>query len=541
MPTLQFKGKSFVQNHHLTVKYHELIPVPEKSLTNEVSLNDNLIIHGDNLVALKALLPIYAGQVKCIYIDPPYNTGEEKWVYNDNVNSPMMRDWLGKVVDKEDLTRHDKWLCMMMPRLKLLHMLLSEEGAIFVSIDDNEVHHLRPLLDDIFGENNFIASLVWQKKVSPSNDAKWFSSDHEYVVVYAKKKDIWRPNRLERTAAQLDFYQNPDNDPRGPWNSVAYTCNKSKEERPNLFYPIRNPNTGQVIYPKETAVWAYSETVYRKHVAENRLYWGKDGTSSMPRLKRFLSEVGNVVPRSILPYAEVGHTQEATSRYREIFPNGGFSYPKPPRLIERILSIATNPDEEDIVLDSFAGSGTTAHAVLEANSKDGGNRRFILIEMENYADTITAERVRRVIQGVPAAKDAALRNGLGGTFSYFELGQAIDPEGLLSGDALPPYAELARYVFYTATGEPFQADRLVQRRWFIGESREYEVYLLYRPDLEALKSLALTLEFAQALGRPTTPKKRLVFAPANFLPEAYLEEYRIEYAQLPYDIYRNRR
>lgn len=193
MPTLQFKGKSFVQNHHLTVKYHELIPVPEKSLTNEVSLNDNLIIHGDNLVALKALLPIYAGQVKCIYIDPPYNTGEEKWVYNDNVNSPMMRDWLGKVVDKEDLTRHDKWLCMMMPRLKLLHMLLSEEGAIFVSIDDNEVHHLRPLLDDIFGENNFIASLVWQKKVSPSNDAKWFSSDHEYVVVYAKKRTFGVP------------------------------------------------------------------------------------------------------------------------------------------------------------------------------------------------------------------------------------------------------------------------------------------------------------------------------------------------------------
>src|SRR6266496_3992327 len=244
MPTLQFKGKSFVQNHHLSVKYHQLLPVKSNSLTDKVSLHDNLIIQGDNLLALKALLPIYAGKIKCIYIDPPYNTGNENWVYNDNVNSPMIQDWLGKVVDKEDLTRHDKWLCMMMPRLKLLLELLSEDGVIFISIDDNEEHSLRQILDELFNDSNYVSTVVWQKKVSPSNDAQWFSYDHEYLLVYAKSKINWRPIRLKRSEDQMKYYTNPDNDPKGPWNSSTYTSNKTKEERPNLYYAITNPNTG---------------------------------------------------------------------------------------------------------------------------------------------------------------------------------------------------------------------------------------------------------------------------------------------------------
>src|SRR3990170_3850319 len=190
MATLNFKGKTFVQNHHLAVKYHQLIPRKDKSLTDKVSLNNNLIIHGDNLKALKALLPTYAGKVKCIYIDPPYNTGNEKWAYNDNVNSPMMKEWLGKVVDKDDLTRHDKWLCMMMPRLKLLRELLRDDGVIFISIDDNEVHHLRMLMDEVFGEENFITNIIWQKKFSPQSDAKYFSDMHDFIVIYAKHKNI---------------------------------------------------------------------------------------------------------------------------------------------------------------------------------------------------------------------------------------------------------------------------------------------------------------------------------------------------------------
>ncbi|MFN3467039.1 MAG: site-specific DNA-methyltransferase, partial [Candidatus Brocadiales bacterium] len=219
MATLNFKGKTFVQNHHLTVKYHQLVPKKDKSLTDRVSLQDNLIVHGDNLKALKALLPTYAGKVKCIYIDPPYNTGNERWVYNDNVNSPMMQEWLGKVVDREDLTRHDKWLCMMMPRLKLLRELLREDGVIFVSIDDNEVHHLRMLMDEVFGGGNFITDVVWQKKTSPQNDAKYFSDNHDFIIVYAKKRkqidnDLgFSVKLLERTERHDANYTNPDNDP----------------------------------------------------------------------------------------------------------------------------------------------------------------------------------------------------------------------------------------------------------------------------------------------------------------------------------------
>ena len=215
MPRLHFKGKVFVENHHLAVPFHELLPVREKGLSEKASLHDNLIVHGDNLAALKSLLPTYHGKVKCVYIDPPYNTGNEGWAYNDNVNSPLMRDWLGRVVDRDDLTRHDKWCCMMMPRLKLLRELLREDGAIFVSIDDNEVHHLRSLMDEVFGEENFLATAIWQKVFSPKNTAKYFSEDHDYVMAYARRIEAWRPNLIERGERAVKRYKNPDDDPRG--------------------------------------------------------------------------------------------------------------------------------------------------------------------------------------------------------------------------------------------------------------------------------------------------------------------------------------
>lgn len=245
MPSIQFKGKTFVQNHHLAVKYHQLVPKPELSLTEKVSLHDNLIIQGDNLIALKALLPTYSGRVKCIYIDPPYNTGNEGWAYNDNVKSPMLQEWLGKTVDKEDLTRHDKWLCMMMPRLKLLRELLSEEGVIFISIDDNEQHNLRVLLDEVFGGQNFIQNIIWQKKFSPQNDAKYFSDNHDFVICYAKnkiegeQKNGWIRNLLDRTESQDQRYSNPDNDPRGLWTSSDLTV---KTYSADYDYPITTPN-----------------------------------------------------------------------------------------------------------------------------------------------------------------------------------------------------------------------------------------------------------------------------------------------------------
>jgi len=539
MATLTFKGKTFVQNHHLAVKYHQLVPKKDKSLTDKVSLKDNLIIHGDNLKALKALLPTYAGKVKCIYIDPPYNTGNEKWVYNDNVNSPMMQEWLGKIVDKEDLTRHEKWLCMMMPRLKLLRELLRDDGVIFVSIDDNEQHHLRMLMDEVFGEKNFITNIIWQKKFSPQNDAKYFSDNHDFIVVYAKTKNIldeksgWIRNLLPRTESMEERYSNPDNDPRGHWSSSDLSV---KTYSKDYDYPITTPS-GKVINPTRGRCWRTSKDNLMKLIEDNRIWFGPDG-SNVPRIKRFLSEVQKgLVPLTIWLHKDVGHNQQARQELKEIFSDADFPFetPKPVGLIQRMLQIAT--DKDSIILDSFAGSGTTAHAVLDLNKEDDGNRKFILVECEDYADEITAKRVRRVIKGIPTAKDEKLREGLGGTFSYFELGDAIEMESILDGDAFPSYLELARYVFYTATGEEFDPSKVDEESNFIGESKEYEVYLFYKPDMEYLKSTALTLERAKNMGL-YKGKKRLVFAPSKYLDTEHLLQYHIEYCQLPFEIYK---
>lgn len=518
MAILNFKGKTFVQNHHLAVKYHQLVPKKDKSFTDKVSLNDNLIIHGDNLKALKALLPTYTGKVKCIYIDPPYNTGNERWVYNDNVNSPMMQEWLGKVVDREDLTRHDKWLCMMMPRLKLLRELLSEDGVIFVSIDDNEQHRLRLLMDEIFGEENFIANIIWQKKFSPQNDAKYFSDNHDFIVCYAKnkiegqQKAGWKINLLPRTEDMAERYKNYDNDSRGIWTSGDVSVKTYSKE---YDYPITTPS-GKEVKPPRGACWRFSKEKFQELVNDNRIWFGEKG-DNVPRIKRFLSEVqSGLVPITIWLHQDVGHNQQARQELKEVFSDVDFPFetPKPVSLIKRIIQLST--DKNSFILDSFAGSGTTAHAVLDLNKEDGGNRKFVLVECEDYADAITAERVRRVTKGILNAKDKKLREGLGGTFSYFELGDPIEMESILEGNKFPSYLELARYVFYTATGEEFSPEKVDEVRNFIGESKEYEVYLFYKPDIEYLKSTALTLERAKNLGS-YKEKKRLVFAPGKYL------------------------
>ena len=533
MAVLNFKGKTFVQNYHLTVPYHQLVPKKDKSLTDKVSLNDNLIVHGDNLKALKALLPNYAGRVKCIYIDPPYNTGNENWVYNDNVNSPMMQEWLGKAVDKEDLTRHDKWLCMMLPRLKLLRELLSDDGAIFVSIDDNEQHRLRMLMDEIFGEENFITNIIWQKKFSPQNDARYLSDNHDFIVLFAKNKENWKRNMLSTPESVKNRYSNPDNDSRGPWSSgdmSVKTYNASSD------YPIKTPS-GRVVKPSKSRCWMFSKDKFSELVADNRIWFGEDG-NNVPRIKQFQSEIqSGIVPVTIWEYEDVGHNQGGKQELKEIMHGSEsiFDSPKPSSLIKRILEIAT--DKDSIVLDSFAGSGTAAHAVLDLNKEDGGTRRFVLVECEDYADKITAERIRRVIKGVKGAKNDKLKDGLDGEFSYFELGDAIEMESILEGKKLPSYIDLARYVFYTATGQEFDSKSVNEKKNFIGESKEYEVYLFYKPDLEYLKSTALTLDVAKKLGQ-YKKKRRIVFAPSKFLDTDYLLEYRIDYCQLPFEIYK---
>lgn len=534
MPTLNFKGKTIVRTHHLGVPYRQLIPDVKKSLTDKPGLRDNLIIHGDNLLALKALLPSFAGKIKCIYIDPPYNTGNENWVYNDNVNDPRHKEWLKSVVDKEDLTRHDKWLCMMWPRLVLLRDLLREDGAIFISIDDNEVHHLRAIMDEIFGEQNFVTTIIWHKIFSPKNSARLFSEDHDYIVAYARNLEQWTPNLLPRTEEMDQRYENPDNDPRGVWSSSDLTAR-------NYYgagtYEVTSP-TGNKYHPTMGTYWRVSAENFAALDADNRIWWGQDG-SNMPRLKRFLTDVKQgVVPQTIWSYADVGHTQDAKRELLSILnfksSDDVFITPKPSQLIKRILQIAS--DKDSLVLDSFAGSGTTGHAVLAANAADGGSRRFILVEQEDYADTITAKRIRKVIRGVRGAKDDTLRKGLGGTFSYFELGPALDDEAVLSGDTMPAYRDLARYVFFTATGEQLDDSQVDESRYYLGESRQYQVYLLYQPDVEFLKNTPLNLTFAERL--PQSDKIRLVIASHKYLDDDRLRELRLEFCQLPFAIYR---
>jgi len=548
MPSLNFKGKALVQNFHLLVPYSELKPVKSKSLTDKVSLHDNLVVHGDNLKALKALLPYYHGKVKCIYIDPPYNTGNENWVYNDNVSSPMIQEWLGKVVDREDLTRHDKWLCMMMPRLKLLRELLTDDGVIFVSIDECEVHRLRCIMDEVFGEENLLATFVRKRRLSTGMRDQPVSPDHEYAVAYALALDRVSLFGTKRRPEDYSF-----EDTRGRYRSTDLTVGMGKELRPNQFYAITDPDGKQEYWPPETRVWRFEPGTMAKEIKSGNIIWPSSnpgGRMTRPRYKtRYSPDEQNENPISTwiegpaslvdsderITVLESGLNQEATRELRDIGLEGEFAYPKPVSFVRSLVNLATRRDS--IVLDCFAGTGTTGHAVLAANRDDEGSRRFVMIETEKFADTITAERLRRVIKGVPKAKDEALRKGLGGSFSFIEVGNPMQLESLLKGDKLPSYEDLAGYVFYTATGEEFDSRAIKRKTYFIGESSRYDVYLLYEPDMNYLKNTALTLDMARSLPKGSG-KRRLVFAPTKYLDGIHLEENRIDFCQLPFEIYK---
>lgn len=450
MPTLNWIGKPAVVNHHKDVPFRLLEQDAKLSLeSDQLEDNDNLIVQGDNLHALKALLPKYAGKVKCIYIDPPYNTGNEGWVYNDNVKAPEIQKWLGEVVGKEaeDLSRHDKWLCMMYPRLVLLKQFLSEDGAIFVSIDDNEVASLRFLMDEIFTKKRFVSQIAWQARYSRSNDAS-ISLSHNHIIIYANNVDLWRKcrNRLKRNPQQEKQYKNPDKDNRGAWRAIPWDAPNIRE---NLSYPIITP-TGKTRFPPKGRCWSRTESQWKEIVEKGLAYFGKSGDGA-PSFKMFLSEAPGIVPNSWWNHEDTGHTDEAKKEIIEILSgDNNFSTPKPTRLIQRILQIAT--DKDSIILDSFAGSGTTGHAVLKQNAEDGGNRKFILVEMEeNIAENITAERVRRVANGYKDAKDKDVA-GLGGGFQYYRLSDEplFDSDGKVREDIR--FDELAEFVWFSETG-----------------------------------------------------------------------------------------
>ena len=543
MPTLDFKGKQIVYAHHLTVPSRTLEPDAAKSLPSNGStppLDDNLIIHGDNLHALKALLPRYAGRVNCIYIDPPYNTGNENWIYNDNVNSPLMQEWLKdkSPVDGEDLERHDKWLCMMWPRLHLLRELLAEDGVIFVSIDDNEQPQLRMVMDEIFGEGNFVATIIWEKVYSPKSSAKYFSENHDFIVVYARNKGEFKLGLLPRTEEADARYGNPDDDPRGPWKPGGLDARNPYSKG---TYPIKCPGGRVIKGPPPGSFWRYSEDKFWEQDKDNRIWWGGD-RNQVPAIKRFLSEVKQgLVPETIWTYKEVGHTQDAKKTLLQIFPENfpDFTTTKPVELLTRIIRLSTGKDS--IVLDSFAGTGTTAHAVLALNQEDHGNRKFILVECEDYADSITAERVRRAIKGVPNAKDKALKNGLVSSFTYCTLGEEISPEKMLTGETLPDYDTLARYLVYTATGRAPETIR--KSRGTDGcfhETDDRLFYLIYEAGLAFLRSAesALNGHRAERIAKQAKAKRKtaVVFATHKFMGQKELADMGIVFCGLPYEV-----
>ncbi len=564
MPTLDFKGKQFVYAHHLTVPFRQMNVDAKKSMPKDgkPSLDDNLIIHGDNLHALKALLPKYAGKVKCIYIDPPYNTGNEGWCYNDNVNAPLIREWLkdsANPVDYEDLERHDKWLSMMWPRLQLLKELLSEDGVLFISIDDNESAHLIRICDDIFGEENFFCQVIVRAN-SRGQTYKQIAKTHEYLLVYTRNPEV-ELNELEKVGERDDLDLE---DEIGRFN-VRELRNRNpkfgKHNRPNLFYPVYvNPDTedsdsfcsvslasdkkhSERVEPfnseGKASCWRWGQEKAKENISVNtrksNLVARKRQDGSFAIYEKYRKSTYK--PKSIWDdnkYLTETGTVEVNALGIKDFP-----FPKPKGLIEDCIRLACGP--EDIVLDSFAGSGTTAHAVLALNKEDEGNRKFILVECENYADKTTAERVRRVIKGVKVAKDDDLKKGLGGSFTFCELGDEINIENLLKGDKLPSYDELARYAFYTATGQTL--DKVKHGAdFFVGETENYRVHVIYEPDTHFLRSQesALNLPLAERIskGLEESKKTALVFATHKFMGQKELSEMGITYCQLPYAIHR---
>lgn len=567
MPILEFKGKPFVYSHHLSVPFRELIVDKKKSFPGgaKASLDDNLIVHGDNLDALKALLPRYAGTVDVVYIDPPYNTGKKDWAYNDRVASPLAKEWLGKVVDRDDLERHDKWLCMMWPRLQLLKELLKPGGLLFVSIDDNEVHRLKQIVEETWTEAAWLGTIVW--KNATDNNPTNVAVEHEYIHVFANDPDKIAPEwkspysevkdvllakerellsakkGIEEIQAQYKSWFRAHKTQLAPLQEYdqidkggIFTGSRSVHNpgREGYRWELMNPKTKKPV-PQPLLGYRFPESTRDELLADKRIIFSDD-PDKLIEIKIYLREFREKMPGLI----DIDGRRGA-NELRAIFPETkiAFKNPKPHTLIEWLLSYSAEKDA--VVLDSFAGSGTTAHAVLALNRRDGGNRKFILVEAEDYADKLTAERVRRVAGGVPTAKDKNLKNGLGGTFTYCALGEPLDLDRFFDGKGAPTYEQVARYVTYTATGHSVSEVPVEARKdWFVAEVGEFRIHLIYRSDLHFMRGngAALSMEVAQAISKSAKGKPVLVFAAAKFMSQTALTALGITFCQLPYSVHR---
>lgn len=556
MPTLEWIGKDKVVNHHLDVPFRVLerkYSFDENGQHNEDNGSENMIIRGDNLEALKALLPRYEGRVKCIYIDPPYNTGEEGWVYNDNVNDPKIKKWLGEVVGKEgeDLTRHDKWLCMMYPRLKLLQKLLADDGVIFINIGEDEHANLKLICDEIFGVRNYVTDFGRQMK-SGGAKGHYYTPSLDYVLTYAKNIDLLPYFRAIMTQQQIDvFYKFTQEE--GPRKGEKYgeerLFKSSLEARANQRYYIQCPDGTFAIPPGETTpnelkeglivtplktdkVWKWIYQRYKQELDAGNIIFKRTNTSGLIDEhgnqckwniynKLWLSEQQEkgVVPSNLITGYE---NRQSAAELKKL--NLDFNYAKPIRLIEYLLTIS-QMEKDAIVLDSFAGSGTTAHAVLNMNKADGGHRKFILVEMMDYADSITAERVKRVIRGYGEGKNAV--EGTGGNFSFYDLG-----EPLLHGDMLNENVgveKIREYVYFTDTKASLPESH-PDEPYFMGVHIGSAYYFYY----EKQAVTTLNREFLHTV--KTEADAYVIYADLCTLSEAELEKYHITFKKIPRDI-----
>jgi len=471
----------------------------------------NMLIQGDNLEALKALLPFYAGRVKCIYIDPPYNTRSAFEHYDDNLE-------------------HTQWLALMWPRLELLRDLLTEDGSIWVSIDDNEGHYLKVIMDEVFGRNNFVANVLWQKVFSPKNTARHFSEDHDHILVYARNGEIWRPNDMPRSDRMNASYRNPDNDPRGAWTSGDVSAR-------NFYgagtYPIVCPSGRVVAGPPNGMYWRVSKEKFAEMDADNRIWWGAAGNNT-PRIKRFLSEVKQgVVPQTMWMNSDVGNTQEAKKEVVAIFGSENFMTPKPERLLNRVVHIATKPG--DLVLDSFLGSGTTAAVAHKMG------RRYIGIEMGEHARTHCVPRLQKVIDGEQGGISETAGWTGGGGFRFYRLGPPVfDEDGHIRQDIRFPV--LAAHVWFSETDRPWDGKgdkpllgiydgraHALLYNGILGDKRPAGGNVLTRATLALIRNDIAKVD-------PDFDGPLTVYGEQSRLTPATLDRERITFKQTPYDV-----
>ena len=558
MPTLDWIGKSKVVNHYLDVPYCVLdrkYSFDENGQHEEDNGSENMIIHGDNLLALKSLLPQYEGRIKCIYIDPPYNTGEEGWVYNDNVNDPQIKKWLGETVGKqgEDLSRHDKWLCMMYPRLRLLQKLLAEDGVIFINIGEDEHSNLKLICDEIFSARNYITDFSRQMK-SGGAKGHYYTPSLDYILAYAKNINVLPYFRAVMTQKQIKtFYKftQQEGSRKGELYGEERLFKSSLEARANQRYYIQCPDgtfaippgdslpnkleEGLIVTPLKTdKVWKWIYPRYKKELEAGNIVFKKTSTSGLVDQngnkstwniynKLWLSEQQQkgVVPSNLITEYE---NRQSAAELKNLQLN--FNYAKPVRLIEYMLKISQQ-DTNSIILDSFAGSGTTAHAVLNMNKIDGGNRKFILVEMGNYADTITAERVKRVINGYGTEKNAT--EGTGGNFSYYELGDSIfDGEALNASIGLD---DIRKYVYFTETQQKLEPLH-TEEPCYMGTHMDVAYYFNY----EKGSTTTLNRDFLHTI--KTKADEYVIYADLCTLSQRELEKWHISFKKIPRDIKR---